>query len=99
MKSSEAFLLRKIQYGEADYIISLFTKDFGNIKGLAKNAKKSRKRFGGRLEPFVHFNVRFHEKPGGIKFIEDSHVIRVFSSLMEDVELFTWGSFILDNIA
>lgn len=98
MKTSEAFLLRKIQYGEADYIVSLFTKDFGGIKGLAKNAKKSRKRFGGRLEPFVQFQVNFREKPGGVKFIEDSQVIRAFPSLMENIELFAWGSFVLENI-
>jgi len=98
MKSSEAFLLRKIQYGEADLILSLFTKDFGKIRGLAKNARKSRKRFGGRLEPFIHFRVRFREKPAGMKFIEDTETIRAFSGLMEDIELFMWGSFILENV-
>src|ERR1700751_1635022 len=106
MKISEAFLIRKIQYGEADYILTLFTKDFGKIRGLAKNAKKSRKRFGGRLEPFVHLRVRFRERPGsstrlttgGMKFIEDSETTQVFLSLMEDIGLFTWGSFILENV-
>lgn len=98
MQTSEAFLLRKIEYGEADYIISLFTRDFGKIKGLAKNAKKSRKRFGGRLEPFVYFRVRFREKQTGLKFIEDCETIRVFSIFREYIELFTWGSFILENI-
>ncbi len=98
MKTSEAFLIRKVQYGEADYVLTLLTKDFGKIRGLAKNAKKSRKRFGGRLEPFVHLRARFRERPGGIKFIEDSETIKVFSSLMEDVGLFMWGSFILENV-
>jgi len=98
MKISEAFLIRKIEYGEADYVLSLFTKDFGKIRGLAKNAKKSRKRFGGRLEPFVHLRARFRERPGGMKFIEDSETIQVFSSLMEDIGLFTWGSFIVENV-
>ena len=98
MKVSEAFLLHKIEYGEADYILSLFTKDFGKISGLAKHAKRSRKRFGGRLEPFVHLRVRFREKPGGIKFIEDSETIQVFSTIMQDVDLFMYGSFILENV-
>ena len=93
-----SFLLHKIEYGEADYILSLFTKDFGKISGLAKHAKRSRKRFGGRLEPFVHLRVRFRENPGGIKFMEDSETIRVFSTLMEDIELFMCGSFILENV-
>ncbi|MER3445607.1 MAG: DNA repair protein RecO [Candidatus Dadabacteria bacterium] len=98
MKASEAFLIRKIEHGEADYILILLTKDFGKIRGLAKNAKKSRKRFGGRLEPFVHLRVRFHERPGKMKFIDDSETVEVFLSLMEDIGLFTWGSFILENI-
>ena len=98
MQSSEAFLLRKIEYSEADYIVSLFTRDFGKIKGLAKNARKSRKRFGGRLEPFVYFRVRFREKQAGLKFIEDCETMRVFSIFREDVELFMWGSFIVENI-
>jgi DNA repair protein RecO (recombination protein O) len=98
MKTSEAFLIRKIQYGEADYLLTLLTKDFGKIRGLAKNAKKSRKRFGGRLEPFVHLRVRVRERLGGMKFIEDSETIKVFSPLMEDVELFMCGSFILENV-
>lgn len=98
MKSSEAFVLRKIEYGESDYIVSLFTKDFGKISGLAKNAKKSRKRFGGRLEPFVHINVRLREKPGSMKFIEDAETIKVFPAFMEDIDLFMWGSFLSENI-
>ncbi len=98
MKISEAFVLRKIEFSEADYIISLFTRDYGKIKGLAKNAKKSRKRFGGRLEPFVHFQLRFRERLGGMKFIEDAETIRVFSTFMGDIQLFIWGSFILENI-
>lgn len=97
MESSEALMLRKNDYGEADYMIAFFTRDFGKIRGIAKNAKKSGKRFGGRLEPFVHLSVRFRERQGGIKFIEDSSIIRAFSSLMEDIELFIWGSFVLEN--
>lgn len=98
MKISEAFLIRKVEHGEADYVLTLFTKDFGKIRGFAKNAKKSRKRFGGRLEPFVHLRARFRERPGGMKFIEDSETIEVFSTLMEKIGLFTWGSFILENV-
>jgi DNA repair protein RecO (recombination protein O) len=98
MQTSEAFLLRKFEYSEADYIISAFTRDFGKIRGLAKNAKKSRKRFGGRLEPFVHLRIRFSQKPGGMKFIEDAETIKVFSNIMEDIELFAWGNFVLENI-
>ena len=97
MKSSEALLLRKRPYGDADYVTTLFTREFGKISGLAKNAKSSLKRFGGRLEPFVLFRVRFREKPGDMKFVEDLETIEVFQRLMEDIELFLWGSFMTES--
>lgn len=98
MNSSEAFLLRKTLYGDGDYILTLFTRDFGKISGLAKHAKRSRKRFGGRLEPFVHFRVRFRDKSRDMNFIEDAETIRVFHHFIENIELFLWGSFMLELI-
>lgn len=98
MKSSEAFLLRKRPYGDADYVLTLFTREYGKISAFAKNAKTSRKRFGGRLEPFVLFRVRFRERPGDMKFVEDLETIEVFRRLMEDVELFMWGSFLSESV-
>lgn len=97
MKSSEALLLRKKPYGDADYVITLFTKEFGKINAFARNAKSSMKRFGGRLEPFVHFRARFRERPGDMKFLEDLETIEVFRHLMEDLELFMWGSFMTES--
>jgi len=96
IKTSEALLLRSINYGEADKILVLLTEKFGKISGIAKGARKSLRRFGGRLEPFVHFRLRFRKKPG-LNLIEDCEVIEVFSTLRESVELFSWGSFILET--
>jgi DNA repair protein RecO (recombination protein O) len=98
MKSSEAFLLRKRPYGDADYVLTLFTREYGKITAFAKNAKTSRKRFGGRLEPFVLFRVRFRERPGDMKFVEDLETIEVFRRLMEDIDLFMWGSFLSESV-
>lgn len=91
-------MIRKTLHGDADYILTLFTRDFGKIKGFAKNAKRSKKRFGGRLEPFVHFRVRFRDKSRGMRFVEDAETVRVFHNLMENIELFLWGSFILETV-
>ncbi len=48
---------------EADLIVSIFTRDYGRLKGVAKSALKSRKRFGGALEPMTLARVWFAEKP------------------------------------
>lgn len=60
---SEAIVLRHIDYGEADRIVSLLTLDHGLLKGFARGARKSRKRFGPALEPFAQVRVTW--KDGG----------------------------------
>ncbi|MGB2692990.1 MAG: DNA repair protein RecO [Thermodesulfobacteriota bacterium] len=97
MDSTEALLLRKTPYRDSDYILSLFTKELGKISGIARNAKNSMKRFGARLEPFVHISVNLKETGREFKLIQDTDTIQVFSSFTEDIELFTFGSLLLET--
>ncbi len=96
MQSSEGFLLRKFQYREADYILSIFTRDIGKIRGIARNAKRSTKRFGGRLEPFIKFIVDFSTNSRGMHSIEDVTMIKPYSKIVDDFELFLWGNVIIE---
>jgi DNA repair protein RecO (recombination protein O) len=59
----EALILRTWPVHEADQIVSFFTRDQGKLKGVAKSAAKSRKRFGGALEPMTHVLASYAEKP------------------------------------
>jgi DNA repair protein RecO (recombination protein O) len=61
--SSEAVVLRTWPVHEADLIVSLFSRDYGKIRGVAKSALKSRKRFGGALEPMTLARAWFVERP------------------------------------
>jgi DNA repair protein RecO (recombination protein O) len=61
--TSEAVVLRTWPLHEADLIVSFFTRDYGRVKGIAKSALKSRKRFGGALEPTTVARAWFAEKP------------------------------------
>ena len=61
--SSEAVVLRTWPVHEADLIVSFFTRDYGRLRGVAKAALKSRKRFGGALEPMTHVRASYAEKP------------------------------------
>ena len=61
--TSEAVVLRTWPLHEADLIVSFFTRDYGRIKGTAKAALKSRKRFGGALEPMTVARAWFVERP------------------------------------
>ena len=61
--TSEAVVLRTWPVHESDLIVSFFTRDYGRVKGVAKAALKSRKRFGGALEPMTLARAWFAERP------------------------------------
>jgi DNA repair protein RecO (recombination protein O) len=60
---AEAIVLRTWPIHEADQIVSLFTRAQGRIRGVAKSAAKSRRRFGGALEPMTWVTASYVEKP------------------------------------
>ncbi len=62
--STDAILLRKIEYGDHDFIISFLTRSMGKISVIAKNAKQSVKRFSGALDLFSlnHIQCAFPKK-------------------------------------
>ncbi len=60
---TEAVVLRTWPVHEADQIVSLFTRDAGKIRGVAKAASKSRRRFGGALEPMTHVLANYATRP------------------------------------
>lgn len=61
--TSEAVVLRTWPVQEADLIVSFFTREYGKVRGVAKSALKSRKRFGGALEPMTVARAWFAQKP------------------------------------
>ena len=60
---SEAIVLRTWPFHEADLLVSIFTREQGKVKGVARHAMKSRKRFGGALEPATHVRAHYTERP------------------------------------
>jgi DNA repair protein RecO (recombination protein O) len=61
-KQSEALILRTYPFHEADLLVTLFTRSEGKIRGVAKAAKRSKRRFGGALEPLTHVVAHWEEK-------------------------------------
>ncbi len=56
-------MLRTWPFHEADLLVSLFTREQGKVKGVARHAMKSRKRFGGALEPASYVRAHYTERP------------------------------------
>ena len=51
-------MLRQHKLGEADRIVTLLTRDHGLVRAVAKGVRRTRSKFGARLEPFAHIDVR-----------------------------------------
>ena len=62
LKQSEAIVLRSYPMREADLLVTLFTRTEGKIKGVARSAKKSKRRFGGALEPLTYVRVYWEQR-------------------------------------
>ncbi|HWB31992.1 MAG TPA: DNA repair protein RecO [Acidobacteriaceae bacterium] len=62
-RAGEAIVLRTWPFHEADLLVSLFTREQGRVKGVARHAMRSRRRFGGALEPMTHVRATYSERP------------------------------------
>lgn len=81
----EAFVLRTQELGEADLIVRLFTRDSGVVHGVARSARRSRKRFGGVLEPLTRVQLSWTEKAGReLHRIDSVEGLRSFADMQSD---------------
>jgi len=64
LKESEAIVLRTYPLREADLLVTLFTRLEGKVHGVARSAKKSKRRFGGALEPLTYVRAYYEDREG-----------------------------------
>src|SRR5512137_804594 len=90
MKTSQktrAIVLRSLDYGESDRILTFLTDEVGKLKGIAKGARRSRRRFANALEPFSLATILFSRRgSSGLSFIEGSDVINHFAGIRADLD-------------
>ena len=81
---TEAVVLRSFRYGEADRVLHLYTLDRGRLGALAKGVRKTRSRFGARLEPLSHAELVLHEGRGELQTVTGAELIHSHHSARED---------------
>src|SRR5512135_3154731 len=62
LKESEAIVLRTYPLREADLLVTFFTRAEGKVRGVARSAKKSKRRFGGALEPLTLVKLYYEDR-------------------------------------
>lgn len=87
LKDSEAFVLRTIPLGESDRIVTFLTREAGKLRGVAKGARRSRRRFGANLEPLSRVRLQYFEREGSdLARVEAAELLESFYRLQEEPE-------------
>jgi DNA repair protein RecO (recombination protein O) len=96
---TEAVVLRSIRYGEADRILHLYTPRRGRVGAIAKGVRRSRSRFGGRLEPFFRLNLVLHEGRGDLLTVTGAETVAAHPRLREDARALDAAARACDAVA
>jgi len=81
---TEAVVLRSFRLGEADRILHLYTLEHGRIGAVAKGIRKTKSRFGGRLEPLSHAELVLHRGSGELETVTGVQLVRAHHAARED---------------
>ncbi len=78
---TEAVVLRTIRYSEADAVLTLMTRSRGRVSAIAKGARRTTSRLGGRLQPGVRALVTIHEGRGDLGTMRGASVLDAHAGL------------------
>ena len=93
----DGVVLRTQKLGEADRIITLLTRHHGRVRAVARGIRRTKSRFGGRLEPFTHVDVMVHNGRS-LDVITQAEVIRAYGTpLASDYPKYTAGTAMLET--
>ncbi|CAN5700778.1 hypothetical protein BH20ACT14_BH20ACT14_13340 [soil metagenome] len=81
---TEAVVLRSFRFGEADRVLHLYTLDRGRVGAVAKGVRKTKSRFGARLEPFSHVELLLHQGSGELHTVTGASLVDSHRAARED---------------
>ncbi len=92
-----AVVLRQHKLGEADRIVTLLTREHGLVRAVAKGVRRTRSKFGARLEPFAHIDVQLH--PGrNLDIVTQVQAIDAFATdIVSDYGRYTCACAVLET--
>src|SRR6266705_1772077 len=88
---TEAVVLRSIRFGEADRVLHLYTADRGRVGAVAKGVRKTKSRFGGRLEPLSHVELMLHQGSGELQTVTGVDLIHHHQGTRDDYHRLSVG--------
>ena len=93
----EGVVLKTIKLGEADRIVTLFTRDHGKVRAVAKGIRKTKSRFGARLEPFTHAAVMVY-RGRSLDTITQADILTSFHEVRADYARLTAAAALVEIV-
>lgn len=89
---TEAIILRRSDFGEADRLLTLFSRDFGKIRAIAKGARKPQSRKTGHVELFMRSRFLLAEGRD-LHIITQAELVEAYTALRADLVRTTYASY------
>ena len=98
-RQATAIVIGSFDYGESDRIVTFFTLENGKVKGIAKGARRSWRRFSNCLDLFCHVRIHFFEKEHrSLARIDQCDPLELFPALSQDVAKMSYGSYFAELV-
>jgi DNA repair protein RecO (recombination protein O) len=91
----QGIVLRTWRLGESDRIVNLLTERHGKVRAVVKGVRKTKSRFGSRLEPMVHCSLLFYEGRE-LDIVTQAEALEVFRPVREDLARLAKASSLLE---
>ncbi|HKY15516.1 MAG TPA: DNA repair protein RecO [Microthrixaceae bacterium] len=92
-----AIVLRTYKLGEADRIVVLFTRGRGKVRAVAKGVRKTRSKFGARMEPTSHVNLQLHAGRD-LHTVTQAETVETFPNIRSDLDRLGRAAAILEVV-
>jgi len=91
----EAVILRHSDYGEADRLLTIFTREQGKLRAIAKGVRKMQSRKAGHLEPFTQVSLMLAQGHD-LWIVTQAEAVQLFQPLREDLTLIGYAGYVVE---
>src|SRR6266508_3784862 len=93
----QGIVLGAVKLAEADKIVTILTQGSGKVRAVAKGIRRTKSRFGARLEPFTHVNLLLY-RGRSLDIVTQADIISPFRTVRNDYGLFSAGEAMLEAV-
>lgn len=96
---TEAIVLRRTNYGEADRIIQLLTPNNGKVSAIARGVRREKSKLAGAVEPFTRLDMTLHLGKGDLAVVTGSRIQQAYHTILQDYDRLQFGYEAIKHVA